>query len=22
MLFPFLAKDVECCDGLLAHGTP
>ncbi|MGL5494539.1 MAG: hypothetical protein ACRDBK_05245, partial [Collinsella sp.] len=22
MLFPFLAKNVECCDGLPAHGTP
>ena len=22
MLFPFLAKNVECCDGLRAHGTP
>ena len=22
MLFPFLAKNVECCDGLPAHSTP
>ena len=22
MLFPFLAINVECCDGLPAHGTP
>ena len=22
MLFPILAKNVECCDGLPAHGTP